>query len=199
MKPDFAPDVDPIALFAAWLAEAEASEPNDATAMTLATVDSDGRPDARIVLLKDFDDRGFVFYTNRESAKGRQLAARPEAALVFHWKTLRRQARVRGGISPATVAEADSYFASRARTSRIGAWASHQSAPLATREELEQAVAQRTAEFGDGPVPRPERWVGYRLAPREIELWEDRPYRLHERIRFTRAPAGGWSGQRLYP
>jgi len=198
MKPDFTPDVDPIALLAAWLADAEASEPNDATAMTLATVDSDGLPDARIVLLKDFDDRGFVFYTNRESAKGRQLAARPEAALVFHWKTLRRQARVRGSVAPVTAEEADAYFSSRARESQLGAWASRQSSPLTSRAALEEAVARHVAEFGDGPVPRPERWVGYRLAPRDIELWEDRPYRLHERIRFTRT-AGGWSGQRLYP
>ncbi|MCW5695915.1 MAG: pyridoxamine 5'-phosphate oxidase [Bauldia sp.] len=198
MKPDFAPNVDPLALFAAWLTEAEASEPNDPGAMTLATVDPDGRPDARIVLLKDFDDRGFVFYSNRGSAKGRQLAARPEAALLFHWKTLRRQVRVRGSVSSASVEEADAYFASRPRESRIGAWASRQSAPLAARAELEEAVARYVAEFGEGPVPRPEHWVGYRLAPREIELWEDRPHRLHERILFTRTD-GGWTGTRLHP
>lgn len=198
MKPDFAPDVDPIALFAAWLTEAEASEPNDPGAMTLATVDSQGRPDARIVLLKGFDDSGFAFYSNRESAKGQQLAARAEAALVFHWKTARRQVRVRGSVAPATAEEADAYFASRGRDSRIGAWASRQSSPLGARAELEDAFARYAAEFGEGPVPRPERWVGYRLVPREIEFWSDRPHRLHDRILFARGERG-WTGRRLYP
>jgi len=189
---------DPIALFEAWLAEAVAKEPNDAHAMTLATVDADGAPDARMVLLKDVDARGFVFYTNAESAKGTQLAVHPVAALVFHWKSLRRQVRVRGSISEVTAAEADAYFASRARTARIGAWASEQSRPLPSPHALERRVAEFTAKFGLGEVPRPAHWSGYRLAPKAIEFWRDRPFRLHERLVFSRV-GEGWATTRLYP
>ncbi len=189
---------DPIGLFVDWLAEARAHEPNDANAMALATVDADGLPDCRIVLLKDVDGRGFTFYSNRESAKGRQLADQPLAALLFHWKTLRRQVRVRGRVEAVTAEEADAYFASRARESRIGAWASDQSRPLSDRSVLEAAVARETDRFEGGDVPRPERWSGWRVTPQEIEFWRDRPYRLHDRMRFTRDTAG-WSRTRLYP
>jgi pyridoxamine 5'-phosphate oxidase len=189
---------DPIALFEAWLAEAVEKEPNDANAMTLATVDAGGLPDARMVLLKGVDPHGFVFFTNTGSAKGTQLAARPAAALVFHWKSLRRQVRVRGLISPVTPAEADAYFATRARTARIGAWASDQSRPLPSPHALETRIAEFTARFGLGEVPRPDHWSGYRLAPKTIEFWRNRPFRLHERLVFTRA-GEGWTTQRLYP
>lgn len=189
---------DPIALFQEWLAEANKSEPNDGNAMTLATVDAEGMPDARMVLLKDVDAAGFVFYTNFESAKGRELLAQPKAALVFHWKSLRRQVRVRGEVSVVSEAEADAYFASRARHSQIGAWASDQSRPLPDRMALEKRVAQVGLKFGLGKVPRPPHWSGFRVAPRVIEFWRDRPFRLHERLVFTRS-GEGWTTSRLFP
>ena len=189
---------DPIALFQDWLAEANKSEPNDANAMTLATVDAEGMPDARMVLLKDIDARGFTFYTNFESAKGRELLAHPKAALVFHWKSLRRQVRVRGEVAQVSEAEADAYFATRARHSQIGAWASDQSRPLPDRLALEKRVAQAGLKFGLGKVPRPPHWSGFRVAPQVIEFWRDRPFRLHERLVFTRA-GEGWTTSRLFP
>lgn len=189
---------EPIGLLLEWLGDARSVEPNDANAMTLATVDAAGLPDARIVLLKDVDERGLTFYSNRESAKGQALAARPAAALLFHWKSLRRQVRVRGAVEPVSEAEADAYFASRARESRIGAWASDQSRPLDSRETLESAVARETARFADGDVPRPERWTGWRVVPDSVEFWRDRPFRLHDRLRFDRA-GPGWAKTRLWP
>ncbi|QYC10889.1 pyridoxamine 5'-phosphate oxidase [Brevundimonas nasdae] len=189
---------EPISLFIEWLADAGAHEVNDSNAMTLSTVDADGLPDARIVLLKDVDQRGFTFYSNRESAKGLELAARPVAALTFHWKSLRRQVRVRGAVEPVTVEEADAYFASRARESRIGAWASDQSRVLDARETLEAAVARETARFDGHEVDRPERWTGWRVMPQSVEFWRDRPFRLHDRLRFLRA-GDGWASERLWP
>lgn len=189
---------EPIGLFLEWLADARAVEPNDANAMALATVDGNGAPDCRMVLLKDVDARGFTFYSNRESAKGEQLAASPAAALLFHWKSLRRQVRVRGGVIPVTDAEADAYFASRARESRVGAWASDQSRPLDSREALEIAVARETARFEGRDVPRPERWTGWRVLPESVEFWRDRPFRLHDRLRFDRE-GEGWTRTRLQP
>ncbi len=189
---------DPIALFCEWLAEADKSEINDPNAVTVATVDADGLPDARMVLLKDVDAQGFVFYTNTQSAKGLELAVNPKACLLFHWKSLRRQVRVRGAVEPVTEAEADAYFASRARASQIGAWASDQSRPLESRFALEKRVAEFGVKFGLGAVPRPPHWGGYRLAPQSLEFWRDRPFRLHERILFSR-DSEGWTTARLYP
>lgn len=189
---------DPLALFSQWLAEAERSEPNDPNAMALATVDEAGLPDVRMVLMKGYDAAGFVFYTNLGSRKGRQLSTNPKAALLFHWKSLRRQVRLRGPVEPVEPAEADAYFDSRPRLSRIGAWASRQSEPLESRFALERAVATTTARFAAGRIPRPEHWSGFRLRPDAIEFWRDGAFRLHDRVRFTRA-GGGWSRQRLYP
>ena len=189
---------EPLALFTAWFAEAKKAEPNDPNAMALATVDADGLPDVRMVLLKDFDQRGFVFYTNTQSAKGRQLAGDPKAALLFHWKSLRRQVRIRGRVEAVTDAEADAYFASRARDSQIGAWASEQSRPMEGRLALEKRIAQFALKFGLGQPPRPPQWSGYRVIPEEIEFWRDKPFRLHDRLKFTRA-GDGWGKARLYP
>ncbi|MEE2527007.1 pyridoxamine 5'-phosphate oxidase [Hyphobacterium sp. HN65] len=189
---------DPYKLFADWFADAKAREINDPNAMALATADPSGLPDVRMVLLKDFDSSGFVFYTNLESAKGRQLAANPQAAICFHWKTLRRQVRVRGSIEPVSRQDADEYFASRARDSRIGAWASKQSHPLESRFALEKAVAREAARFGIGEVPRPDFWSGFRLSPMHFEFWRDRPFRLHDRLVFDQEGAG-WTKSRLYP
>jgi len=189
---------EPVGLFVEWLEDAKRTEPNDANAMALATIDADGLPDARMVLLKDVDARGFTFYSNRESAKGEALAARPVAGLLFHWKTLRRQVRVRGCVEPVSAEEADAYFASRARESRIGAWASDQSRPLESREALELAVARETARFEGREVPRPERWIGWRVIPESVEFWRDRPFRLHDRLRFDR-DGEGWRRTRLQP
>ena len=202
---DFAAAEDPFALFEAWLAEAVVSEPNDPTAMALATVDPTGLPNVRMVLLKGVDGpehpaRGFVFYTNLESAKGKELAASRKAALLFHWKSLERQVRVRGLVTSVSAEEADLYFATRPRLSRIGAWASDQSRPLESRLAFEKKVALLTAKFGIGDIPRPPHWSGFRVTPLEIELWHSRPFRLHDRVVFRRADAiQPWSKTRLYP
>lgn len=190
--------IEPFGLFVDWLGDAKGTEPNDANAMALSTVDAAGAPDSRMVLLKDVDAHGFTFYSNRESAKGLNLAAHPRAALLFHWKSLRRQVRVRGAVEPVTPAEADAYFASRARESRIGAWASDQSRPLDSRAALEAAVVRETARFEGADVPRPERWTGWRVVPDSIEFWRDRPFRLHDRLRFDRTGAD-WTRTRLWP
>jgi pyridoxamine 5'-phosphate oxidase len=195
---DFADAEEPFRLFQAWLADAEASEPNDPNAMALATVDADGLPDVRMVLLKGFDETGFKFYTNTESAKGQELAANPKAAAIFHWKSLRRQVRVRGPVTRVSDAEADAYFRSRPRDSRIGAWASRQSRPLESRFALEKAVATYAAKYAIGDVPRPPHWTGFRIAASQIEFWQDRPFRLHDRVRFLQTETG-WDKTRLYP
>jgi pyridoxamine 5'-phosphate oxidase len=189
----------PLALFNEWLAEAEQSEPNDPTAMTLATVDAGGMPSARMVLLKGVDERGFVFYTNTESPKGLQIDASPRAALVFHWKSLRKQVRVSGTSERVSDEEADAYFATRARGSQIGAWASDQSRRMEGRFELEKRVARYAAKFGVGSVPRPPNWTGYRIKPLEIEFWQDKQFRLHERILYVADGQGGWQTSRLFP
>ncbi|MGE0743942.1 MAG: pyridoxamine 5'-phosphate oxidase [Rhodospirillales bacterium] len=189
---------DPLAMFHALLEEATRKEPNDPTAMTVATATADGIPSARMVLLKEADPRGFVFYTNTQSRKGDELESNPRAALVFHWKSMRRQIRVEGTVERVTDAEADAYFASRARGSQVGAWASEQSRPMDGRFDLEKRVARFAARFGVGSVPRPPHWTGYRVVPSAYEFWTDKPFRLHERIRFDRA-GDGWAVSRLFP
>lgn len=198
---DFTEATDPFALFGAWMSDASGSELNDPNAMTLATVDADGLPNARIVLLKGFDERGFCFFTNTNSAKGRELDGAGKAAIVFHWKSLRRQVRARGLISRVSDAEADAYYLSRPWGSRIGAWASDQSQPLSSRDALVARVAEVESRHPEGSqLPRPPHWSGYRLTPLAIEFWHDRPYRLHDRIVFTRSDeATPWSRLRLFP
>jgi pyridoxamine 5'-phosphate oxidase len=197
---DFTEAAEPFLLFKQWLDEASASEPNDANAVALATVDADGLPDVRMVLLKGVDQHGFVFYTNFESAKGREILGNMKAALCFHWKSLRRQVRVRGPVEVVSDAEADAYYATRPRGSRIGAWASKQSRPLESRFALEKAVAEYTARYAIGDIPRPKHWSGFRIVPRTIEFWHDRPFRLHDRMVFSRAADNdGWNKTRLYP
>lgn len=199
-KDEFTGRADPFALFRDWFEEAKASEPEDPNAMALATAGADGLPDVRIVLLKGFDERGFVFYTNTGSAKGRELDRNPKAALVFHWKSLNRQVRLRGPVEAVEAAEADAYFATRARLAQIGAWASKQSAPLESRMAFEKAIALAMAKYAVGTVPRPPYWSGYRVKPLIMEFWHDRPYRLHDRIEFKRAATEApWSKTRLYP
>jgi pyridoxamine 5'-phosphate oxidase len=201
--PPLLSETDPFALFDEWLGEALKKEPNDGNAMALATVDEHGLPDVRMVLLKGVDAGGFVFYSNLESAKGRELAANPKAALLFHWKSLRRQVRIRGAVTPVSPEEADAYFATRARPAQLGAWASEQSRRLPDRLALEKRVAEFGLKFGLGKVPRPPHWSGWRVVPQTIEFWRDRPFRLHERLVFERAPkeggADGWTTHRLYP
>jgi pyridoxamine 5'-phosphate oxidase len=189
---------DPFALFASWMADAEASEPNDPNAMTLASVSATGAPSARIVLLKGWDEAGFVFYTNTQSRKGEEIAANPAVALLFHWKSLRRQIRIEGPASPVTAAEADAYFATRPRVSRLGAWASDQSRPLADRSVLEARVAALEARYPGDTIPRPPHWSGYRVQPSQFEFWQDMPFRLHDRLVFTRT-GGDWRQARLFP
>ena len=196
---DFTLSTEPIRLFGTWLAEAEKSEMNDPTAMALATVDPSGMPNVRMVLLKEFSEAGFAFYTNFESTKGREILATKKAALCFHWKSLRRQVRVRGNIEEVSDAEADAYYRSRPRGSRIGAGAAKQARPLESRFALEKAVAEYTAKHAIGDIPRPDYWSGFRLVPVSIEFWHDRPFRLHDRVMFTHADDGSWEKTRLYP
>lgn len=189
----------PFALFQDWLHEAEKTEPNDPNAMAIASVGADGMPSVRMVLLKGFDERGFVFYTNLESQKGHELLAHPKAALCFHWKSLKRQVRIEGEVSLVSDAEADAYFDSRARDSRIGAWASKQSQPMSGRFDLEQRVAQFALKFNIGKIPRPDFWSGFRVRPTKIEFWTDKPFRLHERVVYQTDAHGTWSTQILFP
>ncbi|KXF78395.1 pyridoxamine 5'-phosphate oxidase [Paramesorhizobium deserti] len=197
---DFTQASEPFQLFAQWLSDATKSEPHDPNALALATVDEDGMPNVRMVLLKDFDESGFVFYTNYESKKGQEILASKKAAMCFHWKSLRRQVRVRGPVEEVSAEEADAYYASRPRGSRIGAWASKQSRPLESRFALEKAVAEYSARYAIGDIPRPPYWSGFRIRPVSIEFWHDRPFRLHDRVLFTRAaPEGEWEKARLYP
>ncbi len=196
---DFTQRDEPFRLFAEWLEDARKSEPNDPNAVAVATVDPDGMPNVRMVLLKGFDERGFVFYTNFESAKGQEILSAGKAAMCFHWKSLRRQVRVRGPVEQVSDTEADAYYDSRPRGSRIGAWASKQSRPLESRFALEKAVAEYTAKFAVGSIPRPAHWSGFRLLPQTIEFWHDRPFRLHDRLVFSRGANGAWETTRLYP
>jgi pyridoxamine 5'-phosphate oxidase len=197
---DFTDAEEPFALFAEWFADACKSEPSDPNAMSLATVDASSLPDVRMVLMKGYDAEGFVFYSHIASAKGRELAANPRAALLFHWKSLRRQVRIRGNVTQVTEAEADGYFATRPKQAQIGAWASKQSQPLESRFAFEQAIAKVAAKHIVGEVPRPSGWSGWRLTPAQFEFWHDRPFRLHDRIEFRRdAPGGAWTKVRLYP
>ena len=197
-KGDFTEAKEPFALFSQWLDEAEKSEPNDPNGLALSTVDESGLPNVRMVLLKGHDARGFVFYTNFESAKGREILASRKAAMLFHWKSLRRQIRIRGDIEIVSNAEADEYYASRPRLSRIGAWASQQSRPLESKFALEKAVAEVTVKYPVGDIPRPPHWSGFRVKPVEIEFWKDGAFRLHDRIKFVR-DGDGWTKSRLYP
>ncbi|MFK0165679.1 pyridoxamine 5'-phosphate oxidase [Rhizobium sp. NPDC090279] len=197
---DFTEQNEPFTLFASWLREAETTEPNDPNAVALATVDKDGLPNVRMVLLKGFDSDGFVFYTNFESQKGQEILSQKKAAMCFHWKSLRRQVRLRGLVEVVSDKEADEYFKTRARGSRIGAWASKQSRPLEGRFALEKAVAEYTARYAIGDIPRPSHWSGFRIRPLSIEFWHDRQFRLHDRIEFRRAmPEGAWQKVRMYP
>ena len=196
---DFDSEAEPFRLFAEWLQAATGSEPNDPNGVALATVDASGMPDVRMVLLKGFDERGFVFFTNLESAKGGQILATMKAAMCFHWKSLRRQVRVRGPVEIVSEEEADVYFATRPRGSRIGAWASKQSRPLESRFALEKAVAEYTARYAIGEIPRPAFWSGFRIRTQTIEFWQDRPFRLHDRILFSRKEDRNWDKTRLYP
>jgi pyridoxamine 5'-phosphate oxidase len=197
---DFTEADEPFRLFAAWFAEGKRAEPVNPDAMALATVGADGMPNVRMVLLKGADERGFVFYTNLGSTKAHELDGAAKAALTFYWKSLQRQVRVRGSVEPVSAQEADAYFASRSRMAQIGAWASKQSAALESRMAFEKAIARYAAKFAIGTVPRPPFWSGYRVVPAEIEFWQERLYRLHDRIVFRRpAPASPWSNMRLYP
>ena len=195
---DFTEASEPLELFANWFGDAEKTEPNDPNAVALATVDAEGLPDVRMVLLKGYDERGFVFYTNFESAKGVEILGSMKAAMCFHWKSLRRQVRLRGPVEIVSDEEADAYYTSRARGSRIGAWASKQSRPLESRFALEKAVAEYTARHAIGDIPRPPYWSGFRIMPQTIEFWHDRPFRLHDRLVFSR-DGDGWKTTRLYP
>lgn len=197
---DFTVRDEPFRLFAEWLEDATKKEINDPNGVALATVDEDGMPDVRMVLLKGFDQSGFVFYTNFESAKGREILSSMKAAMCFHWKSLRRQVRIRGPVEVVTDAEADEYYATRPRGSRIGAWASKQSRPLESRFALEKAVAEFTVKYPIGDIPRPSHWSGFRIKPTQIEFWQDGAFRLHDRVLFTRQdPSAGWDKTRLYP
>lgn len=197
---DFTEKSEPFALFGEWLRDAEASEVNDPNAVALSTVDADGLPNVRMVLLKDFDERGFTFYTNFESQKGQEILGQKKAAMCFHWKSLRRQVRLRGPVEIVSDAEADAYYQSRPRGSRIGAWASQQSRPLEGRFALEKSVAEYTARYAIGEIPRPPHWSGFRIRPVSIEFWHDRMFRLHDRMEFRRAaPDQPWTKVRMYP